>query len=145
MVDKFSVFFFFLGWAFQQLELFHSQPCQKQVENNRLPPGLFFGKGDRVEGLQGEQHSGGRGTSSCPISPNLLFRRGGRRVEQHHWISTKKSTHCFLRLCVQRRLYSQIMPQINVRLTPNASLHVERILFLPTIQCKGQTRPWGPH
>lgn len=46
---------------FQQFELFHSQPCQKQVENNRLPPGLFFffffGKGDGVEVLQGEKHS----------------------------------------------------------------------------------------
>lgn len=50
---------------------------------------VFLGmETDGVEGFQGEQHSGvleegGReGTSSCPISPNLLFSGGGRRVEQ---------------------------------------------------------------
>ena len=76
---------------------------------------FFFG-----EGLRGEQHSGvlGGAASSCPISPNLLFRGGGRRVEQPLNFHKGRAHPVFFKLCAK---ISQITPQINARLTPNTS------------------------
>lgn len=89
----------------------------------------FLGKEDWLEGLLGEQRSGvlvEGGTSSCPISPNLLFRRGGRGLEQHHWIATK-DTHTVFFTLFAWRLYSPIMPKMI--LTHNTYLVVALMLY----------------
>lgn len=87
-----------LGTNFSRPRSFDFSICscfKNIIENNRLPSGLFSFFQRRVTGWKGLKESSteglkslsgglGGGASSCPISPNLLFGRGGEEGGANH-------------------------------------------------------------
>lgn len=110
-VILFFLFFFKKGLAEHpkhQMECnFSFSAVSKQVEKQQAC--AVFGTGDWVgrlqeqEQQQQQQQSGvcfGRGASSCPVSPNLLFRRGGWGGWSNNFHKGKNTL--FSSLCLQR-------------------------------------------